>query len=107
MLVLFMYASAAPTPLYRVDQAQWGFSAATLTAVFAICVLFVLATLLTIGSLSDHIGRRPLILAAIAVDVAACVLFLLAHVPGLLFAARALQGIAVGAMSNTRSAEVR
>lgn len=104
MLVLFLYASAAPTPLYRVYQAKWGFSAATLTAVFAIYVLFVLATLLTIGSLSDHIGRRPLILAAIAVDVAACVLFLLANGPGLLFAARALEGIAVGTMSNTLGA---
>jgi MFS family permease len=55
-------------------------------------VLFVLAALLTIGSLSDHIGRRPVILAAIAVDVAACVLFLLAHGPRLLFAARAMEG---------------
>jgi MFS family permease len=104
MLVLFLYASAAPTPLYRVYQAKWGFSAATLTAVFAIYVLFVLATLLIFGSLPDHIGRRPLILAAIAVDVAACVLFLLARGPGLLFAARALEGIAVGAMSSTLGA---
>ena len=104
MLVLFLYAAAAPTPLYRVYQAKWGFSAATLTAVFAIYVLFVLAALLVFGSLSDHIGRRPVILAAIAVDVAACVLFLVAHGPGLLFAARALEGIAVGAMSNTLGA---
>ena len=104
MLVLFLYASAAPTPLYGVYQAEWGFSAATLTAIFAIYVLFLLATLLIFGSLSDHIGRRPLILAAIAVDVAACVLFLLAHGPGLLFAARALEGIAVGAMSSTLGA---
>jgi MFS family permease len=104
MLVLFSCASAAPTPLYRIYQAKWGFSAATLTAVFAIYVLFVLATLLTVGSLSDHIGRRPLILAAIAVDVAACVLFLLTRGPGLLFAARALEGIAVGAMCNTLGA---
>jgi hypothetical protein len=45
-----LYASAAPTPLYRVYQAEWGFSTATLTAVFAIYVLFVLATLLIFGS---------------------------------------------------------
>ena len=57
MMVLFMYAAAAPTPLYRVYQAKWHFSAATLTAVFAIYVLFLVVTLLTFGSLSDHIGR--------------------------------------------------
>jgi len=31
VLVLFLAASAAPTPLYRVYQARWGFSATTLT----------------------------------------------------------------------------
>jgi hypothetical protein len=104
LMVLFMYAAAAPTPLYRVYQAQWGFSAATLTAVFAIYVLFLLVTLLTFGSLSDHIGRRPVIMVAVAVDVVAFVLFLLAHGVGVLFAARALEGVAVGATANTLGA---
>ena len=96
MLVLFLAASAAPTPLYRVYQARWEFSATTLTAVFAVYVLFLLMTVLTFGSLSDHVGRRPVIITAIAVDTAACVLFLLAPGVGALFAARALQGVAVG-----------
>jgi len=94
--VLFLAASAAPTPLYRVYQARWEFSATTLTAVFAVYVLFLLMTVLTFGSLSDHVGRRPVIITAIAVDTAACVLFLLAPGVGALFAARALQGVAVG-----------
>ncbi len=96
MLVLFLAASAAPTPLYRVYQARWGFSATTLTAVFAVYVLFLLITVLIFGSLSDHVGRRPVIIAALAVDTAACILFLLAHGVGALFAARAFQGVAVG-----------
>ena len=96
MLFLFLAASAAPTPLYRVYQARWGFSATTLTAVFAVYVLFLLMTVLIFGRLSDHLGRRPVIITALAVDTAACILFLVA--PGIwaLFAARALQGIAVG-----------
>ena len=94
--MLFLAASAAPTPLYRVYQARWEFSATTLTAVFAVYVLFLLMTVLTFGSLSDHVGRRPVIITAIAVDTAACVLFLLAPGVGALFAARALQGVAVG-----------
>jgi MFS family permease len=96
VLVLFLAASAAPTPLYRVYQARWGFSATTLTAVFAVYVLFLLATVLIFGSLSDHVGRRPVIIIALAVDAVACILFLLAHGVGELFAARALQGAAVG-----------
>ena len=104
MMVLFMYAAAAPTPLYRVYQAKWGFSSATLTAVFAVYVLFLVVTLLTAGSLSDHIGRRPPIIAGIVVGAVACVLFLVANGVGLLFAARALQGIAVGVALNTLGA---
>lgn len=104
MTVLFLYASAAPTPLYGVYQARWGFSAATLTAVFAIYVLFLLATLLVLGPLSDHIGRRPLVITAIAVNMAAFAAFLGADGPGLLFVARALQGVAVGASATTLGA---
>jgi MFS family permease len=104
MMVLFMYAAAAPTPLYRVYQAKWGFSPATLTAVFAVYVLFLVVTLLTAGSLSDHIGRRPPLIAGIVVGAVACVLFLVANGVGLLFAARALQGIAVGVALNTLGA---
>jgi MFS family permease len=104
MTALFLYASAAPTPLYGVYRARWGFSAATLTAVFAIYVLFLLATLLVLGSLADHIGRKPLIITAIAVNMVSFAAFLAANGPGLLFAARALQGVAVGAAATTLGA---
>jgi len=104
VLVLFLAASAAPTPLYRVYQARWGFSATTLTAVFAVYVLFLLMTVLIFGSLSDHAGRRPVIITALAVDTAACIVFLLAPGVGALFAARALQGIAVGLAANALGA---
>jgi predicted MFS family arabinose efflux permease len=104
VLVLLLAASAAPTPLYRVYQARWGFSASTLTAVFAVYVLFLLMTVLIFGSLSDHVGRRPVIITALAVDTAACILFLLAHGVGALFSARALQGIAVGLAANALGA---
>jgi len=48
------------------------------------------------GSVSDYLGRRRVILAALAVTAGACAVFLVAHSVGLLFAARALQGLAVG-----------
>src|SRR3984893_10259127 len=96
VFVLWSSAAAAPSPLYGVYQAQWRFSAATLTAVFAVYALLLLAALLVFGSVSDYLGRRRVILASLAMAAGACGLFLAAHGTGMLFAARALQGAAVG-----------
>ena len=96
LFLMVFFASAAASPLYRVYQAQFHFSAATLTAVFAVYVLVLLVTLLFFGSVSDYLGRRPVIIAALAFSVAACVVFLAAHDTGALYAARSLQGIATG-----------
>src|SRR3984957_2301894 len=96
VLFLLLFASAAASPLYSVYQAEWRFSATTLTAVFAVYVLALLLALLVFGSLSDYLGRRRVIALALAAGGGACGLFLAAHGVGLLFAARALQGAAVG-----------
>ena len=93
---LMFAAAGAPTPLYGVYQAQLRFSATTLTAVFAVYALVLLLTLLVFGSVSDYLGRRRVILAALVVSAGACAVFLAAHSVGLLFAARALQGVGVG-----------
>ncbi len=63
--VFFLAGSSAPTPLYAVYQAAWGFSPLTTTIVFGVYALAVLAALLTVGSLSDYVGRRPVLLVAI------------------------------------------
>jgi MFS family permease len=93
---LLFFAAAAPSPLYGIYQAQWRFSATTLTVVFAAYALLLLLTLLVCGSVSDYAGRRPVILAGLVLAAGACVLFLAARGVGLLVAARALHGAAVG-----------
>jgi MFS family permease len=93
---LVFAVSAAPSPLYGVYQAEWKFSAITLTAVFAIYAFFLLVGLLFFGSLSDHLGRRRVISVALFGNAVVCALFLTAHGVGQLFVARALQGVAVG-----------
>ncbi len=95
MLVLLFFVAAAPSPLYGVYQAEWRFSATTLTEVFAVYALLLLVTLLVFGSVSDYLGRRRVILAGLAMTAGACGLFLAAHGVGLLFAARALNGAAL------------
>jgi predicted MFS family arabinose efflux permease len=97
-------ANAAASPLYRVYQAQLHFSATTLTLLFTVYVAVLLITLLFLGSLSDYLGRRVIILAGIIAGATGCSLFVLAHGVGLLFAARALQGLAVGLISGAASA---
>src|SRR5712671_4277116 len=104
VLFLLFFAAAAPSPLYGVYQAQWRFSATTLTAVFAAYALLLLVTLLVFGSASDYLGRRRVILAGLAMAAGACGLFLAARGAGLLFAARALHGAAVGTASSALGA---
>jgi MFS family permease len=96
VLVLSLFAATAPSPLYRVYQHQLRFSALTLTAIFAVYSVAVLITLLVFGSVSDYVGRRPVIVAALAINMGGCALFLEAHGVGLLVVARLLQGAAVG-----------
>ena len=96
VVFVLLFAVAAPSPLYGVYQAQWRFSAITLTAVFGVYALGLLVALLVFGSVSDYLGRRRVVSVALAAGAAACGLFLAAHGVGLLFAARALTGVAVG-----------
>ncbi len=95
-LGLFLFASSAPSPLYVVYQAEWGFSTITLTSVFAVYAIALLASLVVAGSVSDHVGRRPVLLVALLVEVVGMLLFALAQDVVWLFAARIVQGLATG-----------
>jgi Major Facilitator Superfamily len=104
IFVLFAAAASAPSPLYVVYQQEWGFSATTLTLVFAVYVLALILSLLVLGALSDYVGRRPVLAAAITLEAAALVLFITAgDVPALILA-RIVQGIATGAALTTLGA---
>ncbi|MCK9877280.1 MFS transporter [Frankia sp. Ag45/Mut15] len=96
MLTSFLASSVVPTPLYAVYQAHWGFSPITLTVVFGVYALAVLGSLLVAGGLSDHLGRRPVLLAACAVQILALAVFVRADGVAALVAARAGQGLATG-----------
>lgn len=104
IFVTFLAASSAPSPLYVVYQQQWGFSAITITVVFAIYVVGLLGSLLVVGALSDHIGRRPVLGGAIALEAVALVLFLVAGDVTVLAIARIAQGIATGAATTALGA---
>ncbi len=99
--MLFAAAASAPSPLYVVYQKQWGFSATTLTVIFAVYVFGLIGSLLTVGALSDYVGRRPVLAAAIALEALSFVLFIAAGDVTMLLVARVVQGIATGAAFST------
>lgn len=103
-LALLLFASSAPSPLYVVYQGQWDFSALTLTAIFAVYALALLGALLVAGSVSDHAGRRPTLIVALVMEIAAMLAFAEASGVGWLLGARALQGMATGIAMGSISA---
>ncbi len=103
-VITFLAASSAPSPLYALYREAWGFSALTLTWIFSSYAFALLAALLVFGRLSDHLGRRPVIVGALVLEIASVVLFWQAESVGWLLAARILQGVATGIATSTLSA---
>ncbi|HSV44353.1 MAG TPA: MFS transporter [Ramlibacter sp.] len=96
ILMSFLAASSVPSPLYALYRTMWGFSPVMLTVVFASYAFSLLAALLVFGTLSDHRGRREVVLIALVLEIAAVFLFWQADSVGWLLAARILQGAATG-----------
>ncbi|MGN7963788.1 MFS transporter [Brucella sp. 22210] len=102
---VFILSNSA-TPLYVRWQTEIGFSSTTLTAVFAAYILGLLLTLLVAGQLSDHFGRRPVLIPGLLAAIAACLLFAGATSVIELIAARFLSGVAVGVVVSAGMAAV-
>jgi MFS family permease len=104
VLGLLLAAASAPSPLYAIYAAKWGFSSTTLTAIFAVYALALLAALVTTGELSDHLGRRPVLALALVVQTVGMVAFVAAQSVAALYVARILQGIGTGTATGAISA---
>ena len=94
--ILLAGSSGVPTPLYHFYQQSMHLTSFLVTIVFSIYAFSLLGALLTIGGLSDYVGRKPVILASLLTNVAAMLLFATATGVGQLILARAVQGISVG-----------
>lgn len=106
-LVMAVFAlSNSPTPLYVRWQAQLGFSAGTLTLIFAAYIAGLLLTLLVAGQIADRFGRKPVLIPGLVLAIVSCFLFSIADSVLLLGAARFLAGIAVGVIVSAGMAAV-
>src|SRR5882672_5065809 len=92
------------SPLYRTYSVLWHFSPLTLTLIYATYAFGVLVSLVLAGGVSDDVGRRPVLLAALGALMASSVLFMVAESAAWLFVARGLQGLATGAALSAASA---
>jgi hypothetical protein len=104
IMVAYFAASTAPSPLYALYREAWGFSALTLTLVFSSYAFALLAALLVFGALSDHRGRREVLLIGLVLEFAAILVFRHAGSVQWLLAARIVQGVATGIATSALSA---
>ncbi|MEU1003796.1 MFS transporter [Streptomyces tibetensis] len=102
---VFVLSNAA-TPLYVLWQRDIGFSKGTLTVVFAFYILGLIGSLLVSGVVSDRLGRKPVLLPALVLALAACLIFATATTVAALIVARLFTGIAVGAVVSAGMAAV-
>ncbi|WP_344414251.1 MFS transporter [Streptomyces glomeratus] len=101
-----MLGTTLPTPLYGLYRRQIGFSELIVTVVFAVYAVGVITALLVAGDFSDVLGRRPVLLCALALAALSAVCFLCEVGLPLLYAGRVLSGFSAGLLSGTGTAAV-
>jgi MFS family permease len=99
LLALALGVSALPSPLYPIYQGQWHLSPLSTTIVFAVYAIGALGSALTVGPISDAVGRKPVLLVALLAILAGLGLFLIATSEWQLIVARFLHGSAIGAIT--------
>src|ERR1700683_4598902 len=96
--------SAVPAPLYILYQARDHFGPLLVTIIFSVYALGVAASLFLVGHVSDWLGRRRILLLAIATNMASGLAFLLwPAVPGLIIG-RIISGVSIGMLTATATA---
>ncbi|KLI90469.1 MFS transporter (plasmid) [Glutamicibacter sp. FR1] len=102
--ILMMAAASAPSLFYPQIAERLGLIPVATTLVFAVYTFTLLAALLYLGSLSDRIGRRPVVTAGSLMLALSLVMFWFAGSLTTLLVARAMQGFAAGILIPALSA---
>jgi MFS family permease len=95
-LLIFTMGTSIITPLIPLYSDRFDLGAGMLTLLFATYTATVVPVMLLMGNLSDRIGRKRVMLPAMAAISAASLLFGFTSSVPLLFAGRVLQGVAIG-----------
>jgi MFS family permease len=99
--LIVMASATLPSPLYGLYRTRDNLSAFTVTVIYAIYAAGTIATLLSVRSVAARIGRRGVMLGAVATMMAAAgLLAAWKALPGLLVG-RFITGVAVGLAAGT------
>jgi MFS family permease len=98
--------STTPSALYGLYERQLHLSSLTITLVYAVYALGVVASLLFVGHLSDWYGRRAVLIPAVALAAVAALVFILWKSFPALLAARVLSGVALGGSAAAATAYI-
>src|SRR5215471_16011093 len=105
--ILLFAGSNLPTPLFPIYEQLYGFGSATVTLLFGSYVAVLIPALLFVGTLSDRVGRRPLLVSGIAITVASSIAFAAARSVGWLFAGEIIYGIGAALVMSCVSVAIR
>ncbi|GED97952.1 MFS transporter [Gordonia crocea] len=106
VLAAVMIGTTMPTPIYAEYERAFGFSVLTVTVVYAMYAVGVLAALMAFGTWSDVLGRRPVLALGIVFAAASDAVFLLADNTAMLLIARIVSGMSAGVFVGTASVAV-
>ncbi|WP_433087637.1 MFS transporter [Dactylosporangium sp. CA-052675] len=101
-----MMGTTLPTPLYGLYAERLGLTDLTVTVLFAAYGLGVVSCLILFGRLSDVLGRRPVLVAALGLSLLSTVLFLLPPALPVLLVARVVSGLSAGLASGVGTAAI-
>jgi MFS family permease len=99
-----MLGTTLPTPLYSLYQQKYDLTSLVITVIFTVYALGVLLTLLLFGRVSDHFGRRPILIGAFLMASVSSLLFIFAQSVSVLLLARFISGIGTGLLTGTATA---
>ena len=105
--VLVLAASNFPTPLFPIYAERYHFGAATVTLLFSVYVAALIPAMLTLGRITDRVGRRPALVAGMAITAVSSVAFAAARSVGWLFAGEIIYGIAAGLVMSATTVTIR
>ena len=100
-LVAVFAAVGSTVPLFNVYRAEDGFTNADISLTVVAYSAATLTTLLVLGRMSNHVGRRPTSIASLGLLLLGCLVMLSVHDVGTLIAGRLLMGLGAGLASSS------
>jgi MFS family permease len=101
-----MLGTTVPTPLYPLYERSFGIVPVEVTVLFAVYAVGVVVGLLTLGRLSDQIGRKPVLGIALLLSAAAAGLFLVSDNLTMLLVARVISGFSAALATGAGTAAI-